>query len=725
MAHRGIVLAVVVCATAAAAAADDLPFEIQNARKAGITDRVQIRPDGTAVWSYTARVVVAGAGGEKDAKDLAVDFQPLEAERGARSSDTRAGLPAQLGKLAPGQSIELGLTAAFSQVGDYHGELVLYQGNVQRVVPVAIKVEDPSVTDASLVEHGRAIIALDDAWDGEAETSVQVELRNTGTHELLLAAPRVVAARRVDKLDKPTRESQIATAGIAPDKIRAVGRVGPGDVKPIQLDLAGLDDPGVYQVDVQVPVIGHTPRAVDVTVYRRKHWSRALLWIALGVVGAYGVRRFVQGGKDRMKVRRTLAALAPRLDAVRAEAVDPAYVAAAMVLGAELDQRRRDVGWQADGAALLDTAERLAARVELLGEIIAAARTVARLDGNTQVEPRKAIEAALAVVRVDPGAAKAADIDDQRRKIAGLGIEGAWQAKLRAAVTELRRSIDALAATAEAGVRDKLNALRPVVARAQGALDRNELSQSAAAVDELRPTFLAIAVDDLRARIQDVPLGATAGEWQKVISAVQNQLDIAGAEGEWAARRDAFAAGQRAYFQAAITALIAHARAHAADTQHPASDPARLRAIGDELSAEIEAGDAGIDRAARIYATRVAEVEVAARPQGGVTRVAAGFHAQGVPWIGIPGETAASGTPVVPQKVRAIDAQIRATDWLVTGAVLAVALASGIKALWLPNLAWGVEGDALTALLWGAGVGAVGDAFTGLAGLREKLGSAA
>ena len=137
-------------------------------------------------------------------------------------------------KLAPGRSIELAITATFPQVGDYHGELVLYRGTVQRVVPVAIKVEDPSVTDASLVEHGHAIIALEETWDGDAKTSVQVELRNTGTHELTLAAPRVVAARRVDKVDKPTRESQLAAARRSDDPCHQGVAVG-GPLHPLEV----------------------------------------------------------------------------------------------------------------------------------------------------------------------------------------------------------------------------------------------------------------------------------------------------------------------------------------------------------------------------------------------------------------------------------------------------------------------------------------------------------
>jgi len=396
------------------------------------------------------------------------------------------------------------------------------------------------------------------------------------------------------------------------------------------------------------------------------------------------------------------------------------------VLGAEIDQRIREIKWQGDGATLVKAAERMVARVHLLGEVVAAARTVARLDGDAQVEPRKVLDAALAVVRVDPGAGKEGDIDAERRKVAALAVDDAWRAKLSAALAELRRSVDALdspASTTE--VRSRSKPLRAELARAEDALARKRLDDSAAIVDALRPAFLAIAVDGLRARIEDVPPGTTKADWQPVVSAVTTQLDVASGEGDWPTRRDAYTAAQRAYFKGAIEALVAHALERAADNEKPASNPARLQQIAAELDAELAAGDAGIDRAARIYAARVAEVETAAQPRGGVMKVVAGHGTAAAPWIGIPDEVGERGGGAEPPEVRALDAKIRYTDWLVTLAVLGVALASGIKALWLPNLAWGVEGDALTALLWGAGVGAVGDAFAGLAGLRENLGSAA
>jgi hypothetical protein len=710
----GLRALVVVMLLAGTAVAEELPFEVENARK-GIAGWAQAAPDGSAAWVYSAQVVVAGDGGDKETRGLAVRMSALEADKGwrARAVATLGKLPE---KLAPGGALELTLSAKLPHVGDYHGELVLYQGAVQRVVPVTVKVEAGSEA-APLEELGKAIVTL----EGDAPSAVELRLRNTGAQVLTLGSPRLVSARRVDKIKDPAAETQLPGAEIdsVPDP---VGALDGGAVARFGVSIRGLDDPGVYQLEVQVPVSGSAPKTSAITVYRRARWWCAAGWIALGAVVAFGVRKFTQGGKDRLKARRALAELRPKLVGIRDEASAPAYAAAAIVLIAEADQRLRDARWGADATTLLKATERLTARVYLLGEIADAARTVARLDAAAQVEPRKTLDAALAVARVDPGADKAADIDAQRQKVAGLDVNAVLAAQLTTAIAELATALDRLAESTDPTVVARVRELRTSLAQAQTALAAGRLLDGAAAVDALRPAFLALAVKDLRGRIEVVPFEADADAWPAVKSAVATQLDRADAPGEWAARRDAFLAAQRAYFKAALEALAAYAKQRAADTADVPTDAARLTQIAAELTAELAAGDAGIDRAARIYAARVAEVKGAARTRGGGRGIGAlESDDPGASWLAVPGELLRGGAASVPP-VRLLDARITYTDWLVTAVVLLVAIASGVKQLWLTNLAWGVEGDALTAFLWGAGVGAVGDAFTGLVGLRDKLG---
>jgi hypothetical protein len=72
-----------------------------------------------------------------------------------------------------------------------------------------------------------------------------------------------------------------------------------------------------------------------------------------------------------------------------------------------------------------------------------------------------------------------------------------------------------------------------------------------------------------------------------------------------------------------------------------------------------------------------------------------------------------------------LDRAVTWTSVMVNVAILAIAVASGVKALWLDDLAWGAHGASLNAFLWGAGVQVAGNAFAGLAALRSRLGTAA
>jgi hypothetical protein len=142
--------------------------------------------------------------------------------------------------------------------------------------------------------------------------------------------------------------------------------------------------------------------------------------------------------------------------------------------------------------------------------------------------------------------------------------------------------------------------------------------------------------------------------------------------------------------------------------------------IADELATALKDPAA----AAALYDARRHEIELATKPI--LRGVAAAAPMAMKMWLPLSlGSSTARPELQLARDVKMLDREVTWTSWMVNGAILAIAVASGVKALWLDDLAWGAQGAALTAFLWGAGVQAVGNAFAGLAALRSRLGAAA
>jgi len=77
-----------------------------------------------------------------------------------------------------------------------------------------------------------------------------------------------------------------------------------------------------------------------------------------------------------------------------------------------------------------------------------------------------------------------------------------------------------------------------------------------------------------------------------------------------------------------------------------------------------------------------------------------------------------------PTPVRSLDRMISSSRWLVNAGVMLIAVATGVRVLWLDNLSWGGQGAWLIAFLWGSGVQITGDTCVGFLGLRSRLAGA-
>jgi hypothetical protein len=204
------------------------------------------------------------------------------------------------------------------------------------------------------------------------------------------------------------------------------------------------------------------------------------------------------------------------------------------------------------------------------------------------------------------------------------------------------------------------------------------------------------------------------------LTSITAQIEDARRHEVWTKRNAALRSAQKTYFTAAVTGLVAEAN-RAADAGDIRAD--KLRAIAAELAAAL---DKDVDEAAARYPDALAFVS--APPPGAAARGPVSFGIDEIAtaitgWLPLLLSKAVdSGEPALSEPAK-LDRTIKSYGYIVSIAVLGIAVASGLKALWIDNLAWGGHGALLNALLWGAGVQATGDAFTGLIGLRAKLGA--
>ena len=264
---------------------------------------------------------------------------------------------------------------------------------------------------------------------------------------------------------------------------------------------------------------------------------------------------------------------------------------------------------------------------------------------------------------------------------------------------------------------------------ADAALREDRIEDLNQAIETARREVLVACIHELSQLTAgaEPPLGVQDGAWKNTAAELKTLLDDAAASKEWERQNAAFLLAQKTYFQVAVAGLasVAAKKAKSKDSRKE-----RFAAIAFELTAKLEKDPS---EAALVYSERLAEV-TAPDPEG-VSAGAVGSQAAILPsvagWLPLflsLGESAVDaatrpGADAPQSAARQLSATIASYSWLVNVAVMIVAVSSGVKALWLDNLAWGGHGAWLMAFLWGAGVQTTGDAFTGLIGMRAKLGA--
>jgi len=229
-----------------------------------------------------------------------------------------------------------------------------------------------------------------------------------------------------------------------------------------------------------------------------------------------------------------------------------------------------------------------------------------------------------------------------------------------------------------------------------------------------------VFADELAALVAGKLPGVDPAAWTLAVDDIKAALaDARDPDKPWLSRWTAFTTAQDRYITSAVTGLVTLAK-KLAEADPPRA--ARMIAIATELDSALKDPAS----AAALYDARRREIELASMPvvrTGYVGTESAATTAR--MWLPIAlGGDVRKPEIAAARQVVVLDREVTWTSVLVNIAILAIAVASGVKALWLDDLAWGAHGAALTAFLWGAGVQVAGNAFAGLAALRTKLGAA-
>jgi len=697
---RMLRIAVLCAGIAALRASAQPPFEFQNGRTAtGLAFKVAGSGQGVTPWKKTLSLFGSGDG-EQDTTKLVIAARRLETETGDWA-ELKVTQPAET-KLAPGKSIEIEVSSELPAVGVYKSELILVQGGKQKVVPLQVTVAATTPIALPIQVYSAKAVASESSDDGKP-IDMPIRIRNTGTEPLKLEVTLGTAAR-LDKVDNPTRELAIEAAALALKQ--TVVELQPGQMAPLELTLSGVTEPGLYRIETVLRELSgrFTATSVLTNVYRRTSWIVAALLIALGAGFTWIVRSFTTSGEQLLQARRRCALLSEQTQAFRKGAKTEKLMVAARTLELELDDRRRDLAWDGKAADLAPILDRVAQRLDLLQRIADAIERVDRLDADKQPGPRKVLDDALFVVRVDPG--DATRIKTAAEAVQNLSVENLVRDQLRAQLEQLSDEVR----------RRELKSLYAKVDAAQLELQRDRFDETERAIEELRNHFADAMLEQLK---RTPPKGMTEVDW-KTASADLQGAALAGTA--WAPRLAQLKTFERKYFEIAAAHLIkvANDKIAAGDSRKSALEAAKV-----ELETALKAPDSNLGSAYERHAELVTsrDPQSASKgpinaPQPGVGEMILGPFA-GFRTLAVPSAGRVESATTTSHAAQATLTQARVA---VAFVVLLIAVATGLKVLWIDNLSWGGWESGLAAFLWGAGVQGTGDTFAGLINLRSRLG---
>jgi hypothetical protein len=642
--------------------------------------------------------------------------------------------------IEPAHSIEATVALTLGGVGTYTAWVILRHasGSEGRLVEIKRVLVDPTF---GVMGSERA-----------SDAALWVTIVDVAGQSIKLARPEILNLTRNQK-DKPSTQAKFKILEILDESGKPLEDsfdLAAGQSRRLTFEFVDLE-PGEYSGKLHFAALaGSKPVEFEIKqLTARWDWWCALVPILLGAVVSHFLREWATRYRPMLVKRQSIVATIANLD----DAVGPLLPLDQKETRAEASVRQQlDVlerTLDADDISTVDAnLAALARKVEVLPLWLLARRRVDALEPpSLRVQFEDVLQAGERFF-ANPHA-EATDTSIQPLRDLDGVITKAVREEMRKQVGELRGQVnEQIKLSGHPAHRDRLTEkLLPLVAKLEDAVER-DASSVRDLLEIARAEFARAMIDDLRQTIQEpAPATVEDQDWAALKDKVAEELNSATPQVSAQALAAKYASSLRTYLDG-LTGLLAKSvkkrklivgasnigekdkagfltdleslgrklEAIARDTRSPEKQQAATVQLEDVMK--------DLDTLAAKY-FEVAKAPLGAAPQKGSP---AGLALRGAL---IPPGFSDGGPQKSPQFAAKVDQRTRAErlrDWIRTGdgittlAAGAIALALGLKAVWIDNPGWGGFDDWLVAALWGLGLhqGASG-VFEGIAGLKRKF----
>ena len=626
---------------------------------------------------------------------------------------------------------ELRIAGTFPSAGDYKSNIVIRMGaNRLPSIPVVVTRQWNAIAaQVQMVETARAVRV----WGADA--TVRFTVKETAGRPLTIYEPKITQLA-LKQGDKKLTQARYTGAGLRDPKPSL--SLNPRETREYAIDIKGIGDAGEYTGTLSVDNPDSSAVEQQFTVFVKDCGFTAFVFIFLGLLGSYLIRRFTKETRPRLDLERRIANLENDLDTVDKTAaplpLDSARIFTDMKQSLAKAERSVEQGAGGDQGAALD---RVNTKISKLPAWLTLGKKLGAVDPIETVQDQVTAWNGLAdaYFSADPGVE---DFDKQLQAIE-TAMNDALKAAAQKGVTEFTAVVTDFktahpnADTAETEV---------LIASAKTKADRGDAKGANTDLRQAHSRYAKFAANDLNTALtKAAPDGFSDAQWKAFGDALRPEIKVILAEPDAEKAIAAFDSINRRY----VTGIVRGAIDYLPDLrtkvdgngQLSPDDKKALKAQLDEAETGLKAagtaagGDgnkalASYQKAAEGVKQVKDRIAKTGTGQMGVHEMASSIADWMAPLpqpltIGagaqVPGRAERTRT-----RSEQLTSMIERYDLLLNLGLLLVATVLGLKLLWADNPSWGGAGDYAAAFLWGLGLQQVGGStFEGLPAISKKV----